>query len=158
MTSVSSFSLSGLELAVTGSQATKTVACLHSSNATLYCVGSEEGKGGEEAGGVFPVGVTLVDNSSDIPVETLWHYGCSLFLVEVGILPPHKGTISQGILGIFYVTFGKDSERGEKRKTTVLTALSKLFSVTLNSHEKSCLDNHGVFSSIGLEHNSSTYV
>lgn len=37
MTSVSSFSLSGPELTVTGSQATKTVACLHSSNAT-HCI------------------------------------------------------------------------------------------------------------------------
>lgn len=29
-------------------------------------------------GGVFPVGVIVVNNSSNIPLETLWYYGRAL--------------------------------------------------------------------------------
>lgn len=46
-------------------------------NATHCIVLAAEGRRGEE-GGVFPVGVILVNNSSNIPLETLWYYGCAL--------------------------------------------------------------------------------
>lgn len=109
MTSMSSLSLSWPGHAVaTGSEVNQTVACLPRHWGRVA---------GWGCGGVLPVGVTmsvippphsrlsLVNNSSDIPLETLWHYGCPFALVRVGILLANKGINSQGILGISFFLF-----------------------------------------------------
>lgn len=103
MTSVSSLSLSWPGHAA---------AARSGVNQTVACLPHHWG-----VGGVLPVGVTmslippphsrlsLVNNSSDIPLETLWHYGCPSVLVWVGILLANKGINSQGILGISFFFF-----------------------------------------------------
>lgn len=86
MTSVSSLSLSWPgHAAAAGSEANQTVACLPRHWGRVAGFGSWRG--------VLPVGVTmslippphsrlsLVNNSGDIPLETLWHYGCPSVLV-----------------------------------------------------------------------------
>lgn len=84
-----------------------------------------KGWGLSGGGAIFPVGVIPVNNGSNIPLETLRHYGCPLFSVKVGILLANKGINSQGILGNFIVTFGNDSAKGQKS----FRVLSKLFRI-----------------------------
>ena len=107
MTSVSSSSLSWPRPAVPGSEAMETVACLHGNNTThcdrvdseglCVCVCVCEG------GAVLLVGVSPVDNSSDIPAKHCGIMG-PLFPGEYP-LPPKQGIKPSGILGISDVTF-----------------------------------------------------
>lgn len=89
---------------VPGSEVMETVACLHRNKATHCNCVDREGLRGGVGWGVLLVGVTPVDNSTDIPVETLWHYGSPLFPWKYP-LAPKQGINSSSILGISNVTF-----------------------------------------------------
>lgn len=80
---------------------------------TLYC----EGWGGEE-GGVFPVGVIPVDNSSNIPLETLWHYGCPLFWWKWGSSRQTKGLTPKVFWEFSMSPLGTIQKKGGKKNNS----------------------------------------
>lgn len=101
----------------------KTVACLHRYNATHCIVLAVKGWGGEEGGSwgvggwvVFPVGVIPVNNSSNIPLETLWHYSCPRFAGRIPTSTKTKG-LSPGVFWEFSASpLGMIQRQGKKRK------------------------------------------
>lgn len=91
----------------------------------MLAVGGVRGVGGSPPSGSHPP----VYNSSNIPLETLRHCGGALFTGRIPTSTKTKGLASQGILGMFDVTFGNRVKRSKSSTVFLQTSVELIFSM-----------------------------